>query len=95
MHIKPLHDRVLVQRSVEPEKTRSGIIIPPTAQEKPLQGIVIAVGTGKVLENGKVRPLDVKVGDEVLFTKYGGTEVKLEAEHIILREDDILGVIEK
>ena len=80
----------------EEEKTKGGIIIPDTAKEKPLEGKVIAVGNGKILEDGKVRPLDVKVGDRVLFGKYAGTEIKIEGdEHLMLREEDILGVIEK
>ena len=93
---RPLQDRILARRKNEQEKTPGGIIIPDTAKEKPLEGEVIAVGNGKVLEDGKVRPLDIKAGDRVLFGKYAGTEVKLDGEeHLILREDDILGVIEK
>jgi chaperonin GroES len=96
MKIRPLQDRVIVKRVEEEEKTKGGIIIPDTAKEKPMEGKVIAVGKGKVLEDGKIRPLDVKAGDRVLFAKYGGTEVKIdEEEHLIMREDDILGVIEK
>jgi chaperonin GroES len=96
MKIRPLQDRVIVKRIAEEEKTKGGIIIPDTAKEKPMEGKVIAVGKGKVLEDGKIRPLDVKAGDRVLFAKYGGTEVKIdEEEHLIMREDDILGVIEK
>ena len=96
MKIRPLHDRVIVRRLEEEEKTKGGIIIPDTAKEKPLEGKVIAVGKGKILENGEVRPLDVKEGDRILFGKYSGTEVKIEGdEHLILREEDILGVIEK
>ena len=96
MKIRPLQDRVIVKRIEEEEKTKGGIIIPDTAKEKPMEGKVIAVGKGKVLEDGKIRPLDVKAGDRVLFAKYGGTEVKIdEEEHLIMREDDILGVIEK
>jgi chaperonin GroES len=96
MKIRPLHDRVIVRRLEEEEKTKGGIIIPDTAKEKPLEGKVIAVGKGKILENGEVRPLDVKEGDRILFGKYTGTEVKIEGdEHLILREEDILGVIEK
>jgi chaperonin GroES len=95
MTIRPLQDRILIKRVQEEEKTKGGIIIPDTAKEKPVEGKVIAVGNGKVLEDGKVRPLDVKPGDRVLFSKYAGTEVKIEGdEHIIMREDDILGVIE-
>jgi len=96
MKIRPLQDRVIVKRIEEQEKTKGGIIIPETAKEKPMEGKVIAVGKGKVLEDGKIRPLDVKAGDRVLFAKYGGTEVKIEGEeHLIMREEDILGVIEK
>ncbi|NMC69742.1 MAG: co-chaperone GroES [Myxococcales bacterium] len=96
MKIRPLHDRVIVKRLEEEEKTKGGIIIPDTAKEKPLEGRVVAAGKGKILENGEVRPLDVKEGDRVLFGKYSGTEVKIEGEeHLILREEDILGVIEK
>ena len=96
MKIRPLQDRVIVKRVEEEEKTKGGIIIPETAKEKPIEGKVIAVGKGKVLEDGKIRPLDVKAGDRVLFAKYGGTEVKIDGEeHLIMREDDILGVIEK
>ena len=95
MKIRPLQDRIIVKRVAEEEKSKGGIIIPDTAKEKPIEGKVLAVGNGKVLEDGKVRPLDVKAGDRVLFTKYGGTEIKIEGdEHLILREEDILGVIE-
>src|SRR6188474_3958664 len=94
--IRPLQDRILIKRVKEEEKTKGGIIIPDTAKEKPIEGEVIAVGNGKVLEDGKVRPLDIKKGDRVLFGKYAGTEVKIEGEdHLILREEDVLGVIEK
>ena len=93
--IRPLQDRVIVQRVKEEEKTKGGIIIPDSAKEKPVEGKVLAVGNGKVLEDGKVRALDIKPGDRVLFGKYSGTEVKLDGEEaLILREDDILGVIE-
>jgi chaperonin GroES len=96
MKIRPLQDRVIVKRVEEEEKTKGGIIIPDTAKEKPMEGKVIAVGKGKVLEHGKIHPLDVKAGDRVLFGKYAGTEVKIEGEeHLIMREEDILGVIEK
>jgi chaperonin GroES len=96
MKIRPLQDRVIVKRIEEQDKTKGGIIIPDTAKEKPMEGKVIAVGKGKVLEDGKIHPLDVKAGDRVLFGKYAGTEVKIdEEEHLIMREDDILGVIEK
>ena len=95
MAFRPLGDRVLVKRVEEEEKTKGGIIIPDSAKEKPIEGEVLAVGNGKVLEDGKVRALDVKAGDRVLFGKYSGTEVKLDGEEaLILREDDILGVIE-
>ena len=94
--IRPLQDRLIVKRVEEEQKTKGGIIIPDTAKEKPIEGKVIAVGNGKVLEDGKVRPLDVKAGDRILFSKYGGTEIKIDGvEHIILREDEVLGVIEK
>jgi chaperonin GroES len=96
MKIRPLHDRVVLKRIEEEEKTKGGIIIPDSAKEKPLQGEVIAVGNGKILEDGSVRSLDVKVGDRVLFSKYAGTEIKIDGEeHLMMREDDILGVIEK
>ena len=95
MKIRPLQDRLIVKRVQEEEKTKGGIIIPDTAKEKPIEGKVIAAGNGKVLEDGKVRPLDVKKGDRVLFSKYAGTEIKIEGEeHLIMREEDILGVIE-
>jgi len=94
--IRPLQDRVIVKRVKEEEKTRGGIIIPDSAKEKPVEGEVVAVGNGKAGEDGKIRPVDVKAGDRILFGKYSGTEVKLDGEeHLILREDDILGVIEK
>ena len=95
MSIRPLHDRVLIKRVEEEQKTKGGIIIPDTAKEKPAEGKVVAVGSGRILEDGKVRALDVKKGDRVLFGKYSGTEVKVEGEElIIMREEDILGVIE-
>jgi chaperonin GroES len=95
MKVKPLQDRVLVKRIEKEERTPGGIIIPDTAKEKPAEGKIIATGPGKVLEDGKVMPLDVKPGDHVLFAKYAGTEVKIEGEELILmREDDILGVLE-
>ena len=96
-NIKPLHDRVIIRRIEDStDKTAGGLFIPDTAKEKPIEGKVIAVGNGKVLEDGTVRKLDVKAGDTVLFGKYSGTEVKIDGEeHLILREDDILGVIEK
>jgi chaperonin GroES len=94
--IRPLQDRVIVKRLEEEQTTKGGIIIPDTAKEKPIEGEVVAVGNGKVLEDGKLRAPDVKKGDRILFGKYAGTEVKLDGvEHLILREDDILGVIEK
>ncbi len=96
MKIRPLHDRLIVKRTQEEEKTKGGIIIPDSAKEKPLEGVVIAVGNGKLMEDGKVRPLDVKAGDRVLFSKYSGTDIKIDGEeHLMLKEEDILGVIEK
>jgi len=96
MRIRPLHDRILIERVEEEEKTKGGIIIPDTAKEKPMQGKVIAVGKGKVTEKGQVTALDVKEGNRILFSKYAGTEVKIDGtEHLIIREDDILGVIEE
>jgi chaperonin GroES len=95
MKIRPLQDRVIVMRVDEEAKTKGGIIIPDTAKEKPQEGKIVAVGKGKVGEDGKVHPLDVKKGDRILFGKYAGTEIKLEGDdHLILREDDILGVLE-
>ena len=95
MAIRPLHDRILVRRVKEEETTKGGIIIPDTAKEKPIEAKVVAVGTGRILDSGEVRPLAVEKGDLVLFGKYGGTEVKIDGEdHLILREDDILGIIE-
>lgn len=96
MKVRPLNDRVLVLRTGEEEKTSGGIIIPDTAKEKPQEGKVIAVGPGKVNEEGNKIPLDVKAGDKVLFGKYSGTEIKIDGvEHLIMREDDILAIIEK
>jgi len=96
MKIRPLQDRIIVKRLEEEEKTKGGIIIPDTAKEKPIEGKIIAVGKGKKTEDGKIIPLDVKVGDKVLFSKYGGTDIKIDGEeYLIMREDDILGVIEK
>lgn len=93
--IRPLQDRVIVKRIEEVEKTKGGIIIPDTAKEKPVQGKVIAVGPGR-RDDGKVIPLDIKAGDQILFGKYAGTDIKLDGEeHLILREEDILGVVEK
>jgi len=93
--VRPLHDRVIVKRVQEEEKTKGGIIIPDTAKEKPQEGQVVAVGPGR-RDNGKVTALDVKAGDRILFAKYSGTEIKLDGEeHLIMREEDILGVIER
>ena len=95
MNIRPLHDRVVVKRMEEERTSAGGIVIPDSATEKPSRGEVIAVGNGKVADNGDVRPLDVKAGDTVLFGKYAGTEIKIDGEEVlIMREDDILGVIE-
>jgi chaperonin GroES len=94
MKIRPLHDRVLVKRIEEEAKTKGGIIIPDTAKEKPQEGRVVAVGSGKILEDGTVRPLDVKAGDKILFGKYSGSEITLDGdEHIILREEDVLAIL--
>ena len=96
MKIRPLQDRIIVRRIEEEEKTKGGIIIPDSAKEKPMEGEVISVGSGKVLDNGTKQAPEVKAGDRVLFGKYSGTEVKIDdIEHLIMREDDILGVIEK
>ena len=96
MKIRPLQDRIIVRRIEEEEKTKGGIIIPDSAREKPMEGEIIAVGSGKVLDNGTKQPMEVKAGDRVLFGKYSGTEVKIEGvDHLIMREDDILGIIEK
>jgi chaperonin GroES len=95
MAVRPLHDRIIVKRLAEEEITKGGIIIPDTAKEKPLEGSVLAVGNGRIMEDGKVRPMDVKKGDKVLFGKYAGTEIKIDGEeHLILREDDILAVLD-
>jgi len=95
MKITPLHDRILVKRIEEEEKTKGGIIIPDTAKEKPQEGKVIAVGKGRVTDDGKVQELTVKQGDKVLFSKYSGTDVKLDGEeHMIIREDDVLAILE-
>jgi chaperonin GroES len=95
MKIRPLHDRVIIRRMEEERTTAGGIVIPDAATEKPVQGVVMAVGNGKILENGEVRALDVKVGDKVLFGKYAGNEVKIEGEELlVMREEDIMGVIE-
>ena len=96
MKFRPLHDRLLIKRVDAEQKSKGGIIIPDSAKEKPIEGTVIAVGNGKILEDGKVRPLDIKAGDRVLFSKYAGTEIKIDGnEHLMMREEDILGVIEK
>ena len=95
MKIRPLQDRIIVKRVESEDKTKGGIIIPDSAKEKPMEGKVIAVGNGKVLDNGQKTTLDVKAGDKVLFSKYAGTEIKIDGEeHLIMREDDILGIIE-
>ena len=95
MNIRPLHDRVIVRRMEEERTSAGGIVIPDTATEKPIQGEIVAAGIGKILENGDVRPLDVKKGDRILFGKYAGTEVKVEGEDLlVMREDDIVGVVE-
>ena len=94
MKIRPLHDRVVVKRVEEERKTPGGIVIPDNAAEKPDQGEVLAVGNGKILEDGKLRPLDVKVGDRILFGKYSGSTVKMEGEeYLVMREDDIMGIV--
>ncbi len=96
MKIRPLHDRIIVKRLEEEEKTKGGIIIPDSAKEKPMEGEVVAAGNGKKAEDGKIIKMDVKAGDKVLFSKYAGTEVKMDGvEYLIMREDDILGIIEK
>ncbi|RTZ59090.1 MAG: co-chaperone GroES [Gammaproteobacteria bacterium] len=95
MKIRPLHDRVVVRRLEEEKVSAGGIVIPDSATEKPSQGEVISVGNGKILDNGDVKPLDVKAGDKVLFGKYSGTEVKIDGEELlVMREDDIMGVVE-
>ncbi len=95
MKLRPLHDRVIIKRTEEEEKTKGGIIIPDTAKEKPVEGTVIAVGDGKRTDDGKKLPLDVKVGDKVLFGKYAGTEIKIDGEeHLIMKEDDIIAIVE-
>jgi chaperonin GroES len=96
MKIRPLHDRVVVRRTEEERTSPGGIVIPDTATEKPIRGEVIAVGNGKVLDNGDVRKLDLKVGDQILFGKYSGTEVKVDGEELlVMREDDVMAVVEK
>ena len=95
MKVRPLQDRVIVKRVEEEETTKGGIIIPDTAKEKPIEGEVVAVGNGKILENGKKQPLEVKVGDKILFGKYAGTDIKIDGEeHLIMREDDIIAIVE-
>jgi chaperonin GroES len=95
MKIRPLHDRVIVKRLEEERTSPGGIVIPDTATEKPIQGKVIAVGKGKILEDGKVRPLDVKVGDKILFGKYSGTEVKVDGDdYLVMREEDVMAIVE-
>lgn len=96
MNIRPLHDRLIVKRFEEEERTRGGIIIPDNAKEKPQQGEVIAVGSGKILEDGKKVPLEVKKGDRVLFGKYSGTEIKVDGtDYLMMKEDDVLGIVER
>ena len=96
MKIRPLHDRVIVKREDEERKSPGGIVIPDTAAEKPIRGKIVAVGKGKILENGSVRPLYLKVGDKILFGKYGGTEVKVDGDELlVMREEDVMAVIEK
>lgn len=95
MALRPLHDRILVKRMEEKEQVQGGIIIPDTAKEKPQQATVLAVGAGRITEDGKVHPLDVKAGDKVMFGKYAGTEVKIDGEELlIIREDDVLGILD-
>ncbi|RLC02217.1 MAG: co-chaperone GroES [Deltaproteobacteria bacterium] len=95
MSLRPLSDRILVERVDEDEKTKGGIIIPDTAKEKPAEGKIVASGNGRIGEDGKLLPMDVKVGDRILFSKYGGTDVKIDGiDYLILRQDDVLGVIE-
>ncbi len=96
MKIRPLYDRLIVRRVAEEEKTKGGIIIPDTAKDKPTEGEVVAAGKGRLTEDGKVIPMDVKKGDRILFTKYAGNEVKIDGvEYLIMREEDVLGIIEK
>ncbi len=95
MTVRPMFDRILIQRNEEPTRTKSGLFLPEAAKEKPSEGTVLAVGQGRVSDDGKVTPLAVKVGDKVLFEKYSGTEIKIDGEErIILREDDVLGILE-
>jgi chaperonin GroES len=96
MKVRPLHDRLIVKRLEEEEKTKGGIIIPDTAKEKPIEGKVIAVGEGKIKEDGTQIPMEVKKGDRILFAKYAGTEIKIDGEeHLIMKEDDVLAIIEQ
>lgn len=95
MKIRPLHDRVIIRRMEEERTSPGGIVIPDTAAEKPIEGEVIAVGKGKILENGEIRPLDLKVGDKILFGKYSGTEVKIDGdEYLVMREEDVMAVFD-
>lgn len=95
MTVRPLFDRILVKRNEEPTKSKGGLFLPETAKEKPVEGTVLAVGNGRVADDGKITPLTVKVGDKVVFGKYSGTEIKVEGEdRLILREDDVLGILE-
>jgi len=96
MKVRPLHDRIIVKRLEEEEKTKGGIIIPDTAKEKPIEGRVVAVGDGKIKEDGTKIPMDVKKGDRILFAKYAGTEIKIDGEeHLMMKEDDVLAIIER
>ncbi len=96
MNIRPLHDKLIIKRIEAPQVTKGGIVIPDTVKEKPQEGRVVAVGTGRILEDGKVRPLEVKKGSRVLFSKYGGTEIKINGEeHVILDESDVLAIVEE
>jgi chaperonin GroES len=95
MHVKPLRDRIIVKQLGEEEKSKGGIIIPDSAKEKPMEGKVVAVGKGKVKKDGTKAPMELKVGDRILFARYAGTEVKIEGEHLMMKEDDVLAVIEK
>jgi chaperonin GroES len=95
MKVRPLYDRILIKRVDEEEKTAGGLYIPDTAKEKPMQGLVVAVGSGKVQEDGSVRKLEIKAGDKILFSKYSGNDIKIDSvEHLILREEDVLAVLE-
>ena len=95
MKVRPLYDRILIKRVEEEQKTAGGLFIPDTAKEKPQQGLVVAVGNGKIQEDGSLRKLEVKAGDKILFSKYSGTDIKIDGtEHLILREDDVLAVLE-